>query len=62
MLPAIDVRCPNCGEPVTLFVDASAGAQSYVEDCAVCCRPIQVSVAIAEDGAPEVVVRAEDEA
>lgn len=62
MLPAIDVRCPYCGEPITLFVDASAGGQSYVEDCAVCCRPILVSVAIAEDGGPEVAVRAEDEA
>jgi Cysteine-rich CPXCG len=28
---------------VTLVVDTSAGAQqSYVEDCPVCCRPMQV--------------------
>lgn len=36
------VLCPYCGEPIELQVDCSAGAQAYVEDCAVCCRPIEV--------------------
>lgn len=32
--------CAFCGETSTTFVDLSAGmAQSYVEDCQVCCRP-----------------------
>ncbi len=44
-----DVSCPFCGEAITLLVDASAGAQSYVEDCQVCCRPMQVTIA-ADDG------------
>lgn len=39
------MECPSCGEPVALAVDTSAGArQSYVEDCPVCCRPMQVQV------------------
>src|SRR3546814_1945286 len=29
MLPAIDTRCPYCGEPIELFVDGSAGDQQY---------------------------------
>lgn len=39
-----EVECPFCGEPITLVIDASAGSQSYIEDCSVCCRPIQVSI------------------
>jgi hypothetical protein len=39
-----DVSCPFCGEAITLLVDASAGAQTYIEDCQVCCRPMQVTV------------------
>ncbi|MEL6870488.1 MAG: CPXCG motif-containing cysteine-rich protein [Pseudomonadota bacterium] len=41
--------CPFCGETIDLFIDASAGAQSYIEDCSVCCQPIQVSFTVHED-------------
>src|SRR3546814_19901218 len=60
MLPAIDTRCPYCGEPIELFVDGSAGDQQYIEDCQVCCRPIVVTVALDAAGEPVVAVRAED--
>ncbi len=34
--------CPYCGEAVDTYVDPGGDAvQSYVEDCAVCCRPIR---------------------
>lgn len=39
-----DVCCPYCGEPLELDIDTSAGEQAYVEDCAVCCRPIDCRV------------------
>jgi hypothetical protein len=39
--------CPYCGEPVSLLIDRSGGrVQSYVEDCAVCCRPMDVRVTL----------------
>ena len=39
------VNCPSCGEAVVLAVDTSAGdEQEYTEDCAVCCRPMDVFV------------------
>ena len=38
------VDCPFCGERITLLVDGSAGSQSYIEDCQVCCRPIEVEI------------------
>lgn len=62
MLPARDIACPYCGETITVFVDASAGDQQYVEDCQVCCRPIQVAVALDIEGEPRVDVRTQDEA
>ena len=38
--------CPYCGEPLQLLVDPSAGDQSYIEDCAVCCRPIECRLTV----------------
>ena len=52
------VDCPYCGEPIELVVDASVDHQEYVEDCSVCCRPIQLTVSV--DG-NDVFVAARDE-
>ncbi|HEY5803827.1 MAG TPA: CPXCG motif-containing cysteine-rich protein [Lysobacter sp.] len=62
MLPTVDVQCPYCGETITLVIDDSAGAQNYIEDCQVCCRPITVVIEFDEDGVPQADVRGEDEA
>lgn len=43
------ISCPFCGESITILVDTSAGSQNYIEDCQVCCRPMQVSVEVAGD-------------
>lgn len=56
MLPTIAISCPYCGERMELMIDAGADVQHYVEDCPVCCRPIEVAVAI--DGAGEVLASA----
>jgi hypothetical protein len=43
--------CPHCAEPFEPVVDAGGGPrQDYVEDCAVCCRPIRVLAMQDEDG------------
>ena len=55
------IRCPYCGEAITLVVDASAGSQRYIEDCQVCCRPIVVDV-IVDGDALRVRTASEDEA
>ena len=61
MLPTADIACPYCGEIITLVVGDSAGAQRYIEDCQVCCRPWQVHVYYARGGAVEVTVEASAE-
>lgn len=35
--------CPYCYQNISMVLDTSVeGAQEYVEDCEVCCRPIQI--------------------
>ena len=50
ILNAHTVSCPYCGEPFETTIDASAGNQQYIEDCYVCCRPIQFVVNIDYQG------------
>ena len=42
--------CPYCWQTISMVLDVSVPEQTYVEDCEVCCQPIEVSCAI-EDGA-----------
>lgn len=37
------IRCPFCSARMDVVLDLSAGSQSYVEDCAVCCQPMQIT-------------------
>lgn len=50
------IDCPYCGESIDVFLDRSVPAQSYVEDCQVCCRPINISYSVEPNG--EVLLRA----
>jgi hypothetical protein len=54
----ISIDCPHCGEPTDTFPDADGGErQEYVEDCAVCCRPIRFVVTRDDDGELAVEIR-----
>ncbi|MDQ6624653.1 MAG: CPXCG motif-containing cysteine-rich protein [Verrucomicrobiota bacterium] len=39
-----DIGCPHCGESFPLLVDTMQREQSLVEDCSVCCRPINLTI------------------
>jgi transcription elongation factor Elf1 len=41
--------CPYCGEEISMLLDLSVRRQAYVEDCEVCCRPIEVAYAVEDD-------------
>jgi transcription elongation factor Elf1 len=35
--------CPYCWQNISMILDLSVEKQTYIEDCEVCCRPIQIS-------------------
>jgi hypothetical protein len=43
-------QCPWCGERLETKVDLVGGDREYIEDCQVCCRPIDFTVELSEDG------------
>lgn len=42
-------QCPYCGETITLYIDPENNASHYIEDCTVCCRPINVYVSVSNE-------------
>jgi hypothetical protein len=42
----VSLLCPYCWERYETQVDLSAGSFTYVEDCQVCCQPIELSCAV----------------
>jgi cysteine-rich CPXCG protein len=44
LITEAEILCPHCGEEFPLQIDTSQREQSLVEDCTVCCRPIQLTV------------------
>lgn len=37
-------QCPYCWEEISMLIDSSIASQTYVEDCEVCCNPIEITV------------------
>jgi hypothetical protein len=50
MLEAAGVECPYCGEPFETTVDTSGGDQEYIEDCPVCCHPVEFHLVTGAEG------------
>ena len=44
-----EFTCPYCGEEISMVLDLSVGRQTYIEDCEVCCKPIEISFTIEVD-------------
>ena len=57
----IFIRCPYCGEQISVMVDDSVTEQQYTEDCQVCCRPMLMHVTVGHDGSLRVDARNENE-
>jgi len=50
MLEFVHIDCPFCGEGFEAAVDPGNGDAEYIEDCPVCCRPIQMRLRFDADG------------
>jgi hypothetical protein len=46
----VTVNCPYCAEQYETQVDLTAGSFTYVEDCQICCQPIELYVEVNEAG------------
>jgi len=46
----VNVGCPYCAETYETQVDLTAGSFVYVEDCQICCQPIELFVEVNEAG------------
>ena len=44
------VGCPYCGETIDVLIDSSDAEQQYIEDCQVCCKPINFLVSESING------------
>jgi len=42
-------QCPYCWEEISMLLDKSVSNQVYVEDCEICCNPIEVKVQFASE-------------
>ena len=51
------VTCPYCGESIDVLIDQSELQQNYIEDCQVCCRPINFVVIIDHDSNIDLTVK-----
>jgi hypothetical protein len=61
LLEMVDTQCPYCGETINLMIDCSQAEQYYIEDCYVCCCPINLSISVDENQLPVVSAKHEDE-
>jgi hypothetical protein len=58
----VTYACAFCGEENEVLVDPSGGRrQAFTEDCAVCCRPNLLTLAVDENGHVEIRVSQEYE-
>ncbi|MET0290734.1 MAG: CPXCG motif-containing cysteine-rich protein [Steroidobacteraceae bacterium] len=46
----VSIECPWCGERLDVRVDVTAGEREYIDDCEVCCRPMELRVELDERG------------
>jgi len=36
-------QCPYCWEQISVLLDTSVTMQTYVEDCEICCNPMEIT-------------------
>jgi len=41
--------CPYCWQEISFVLDPSESHQCYIEDCEVCCKPIEVEYSLEND-------------
>jgi len=39
-------ECPHCWESQLKMIDPSVGEQNFIEDCEVCCNPLEFNLSV----------------
>ena len=60
-LMTLPVHCPYCGELLQLIIDPSESEQDLIEDCQVCCQPMNLHFTINNEGDTDISVWRDDE-
>ena len=55
------IGCPYCGEMIDVLIDTADLGQQYIEDCQVCCKPINFSISESVNGELAVSVYRDDD-
>lgn len=37
-------QCPHCWQNISMLLDPSITEQKYIEDCEICCKPIEIHI------------------
>ena len=41
--------CPYCWQEISIVLDTSVRNQVYIEDCEVCCKPIEIRYSVIDE-------------
>ncbi|WP_105180502.1 CPXCG motif-containing cysteine-rich protein [Pseudoalteromonas sp. T1lg21] len=55
------ITCPYCGEQIEILLEPADLNQKYIEDCQICCKPINFLVFESIDEELSVTVSSDDE-
>jgi len=45
-----EFACPYCCETIGTPIDLTDGSRVWIEDCQVCCQPMQITIEVSERG------------
>lgn len=54
LLDSDSFECPWCGESNPLPLDPEEAGQTLVQDCVVCCAPIEIRLPATAEGSPQI--------
>lgn len=57
MEDAIEFRCPHCWQRNVLALDPGVPGASVIQDCEVCCNPIEISYRVVDGAIADVEVQ-----
>ncbi len=56
-IETVKFKCPYCGEGNITEVDCTEKEQAYIEDCEVCCQPMNLQIKVDEQNEPTLIAK-----